>query len=269
MTGSVARWQTVLFLAAFALVAPGLGPGAPAPAAHAASLPLAFEANQGQTDPRVRFLARAAGYTLFLTATETVLSLRSNDQCPMTNVQWEGADRAPKAQPHGGRPTPNAVLRMQLAGADPGAPLRGEAELPGKVHYYRGRDPGQWRRNLPTFARVRRAGVYPGIDVLYYGQDRQLEYDFVVAPGADPQQIRLCFDAGERRQTTAPRLAENGDLVLRTAAGEVRQQRPVAYQEIDGRRRPVAAEYVLPALHAPRSTLWPSAWAPTTVPARW
>jgi hypothetical protein len=141
--------------------------GAPAPQQLQAAygqLPLHFEPNQGQSDPQVKFLARGLGYTLFLTSTEAVLSLR-------------GAKAEPAA-------ASAAVLRMKLVGARPEAEVRGVGPLPGQVHYFRGRDPAKWQRHIPTYRQVRYEEVYPGIDLVYYGQQRQLEYDFVVAPEA-------------------------------------------------------------------------------------
>ena len=137
-------------------------------------LPLQFEANQGQTDPQVQFLARGPGYTLFLTGQEAVLSLGR-----------ETRDERRKA-----RNQEPAVLRLKLLGANPSAKGMGQEELPGKVNYFRGNDPKQWRTNVPTYQKVRWPKVYPGVDLVYYGNQGQLEYDFVVAPGADPQAIR-------------------------------------------------------------------------------
>ncbi|MET0650394.1 MAG: SBBP repeat-containing protein, partial [Pyrinomonadaceae bacterium] len=176
-------------------------------------LPMSFEANRGQTDRRVKFISRGSGYTLFLTPTEAVLSLR------------RGQAQSP------------SVLRMRLVGADPRSRVEGRDELTGKVNYFKG--PGRGG-NVESYSKVHYGGVYPGVDMVYYGRQRELEYDFIVAPGGDPGRIRLAFE-GARRLSLDP----DGDLVLETAAGQVRQRRPVAYQEIDGGRREVAADYVL------------------------
>ena len=142
-------------------------------------LPLQFEANQGQSDAQVKFLARGSGYTLFLTAPEAVLALR---QQPRANSQEpEAASQSP------------SVLRLSLIGANPQPRVPGEDELPGKSHYFFGNDPARWHTNIPTYARVRYQNVYPGVDLVYYGNEQQLEYDFVVAPRADPDAIRLAF----------------------------------------------------------------------------
>ena len=125
-------------------------------------IPLAFEENRGQTDPLVRFLSRGEGYSLFLTDTEAVLALRGQKD----------------------RGTTGAVLRMKPAGANPAPRVTGSELLADKVNYLFGSDPSRWTAEVPTYSRVRYEDVYPGIDMVYYGKQRQLEYDFVVAPGA-------------------------------------------------------------------------------------
>ncbi len=129
------------------------------------SLPLSFEANLGQTDPSVKFLSRGDGYALFLTADSAVFKLRAS-----------GDHSA-------------AVVRMRLAGAAPNPRVSGDEKLPGTVNYMNGSDAGRWTTGAGTFGRVNYQGIYPGIDLAYYGTQRQLEYDFVVAPGANPKQI--------------------------------------------------------------------------------
>ena len=180
--------------------------------------PMRFEANQGQTDERVDFLARGPGYTLFLTPAEAVLALR------------KGAAQDTSRE---------AVVRLRLAGAHPAPIGQGEEALVTRTNYLLGSDPAQWHTRVPSYRRVRYADVYPGIDVAYYGNPQQLEYDFIVAPGADPDVITLDFDGAERM-----RLDEAGNLVLQVDGGEVVQHAPVSYQEIDGERQPVASRYV-------------------------
>jgi len=199
-------------------------------------LSLSFEANQGQTDGQVQFLAHGQGYTLFLTAREAVFAF-----CPPA---------APGPQPKGSAPrtgtgpdtpgTAQAVVRMQLLGANPAPQVVGLEELPGKANYFRGNDPQQWRTNVPTYGKVKYAVVYPGVDLVYYGQSRQLEYDFVVAPGVDPTVITLGFAGIDRVDVDA-----QGDLVLATPGGPLRFQKPAVYQERDGRRQAIAGGYVL------------------------
>jgi hypothetical protein len=132
------------------------------------------------------------------------------------------------------------VLRLQLVGANPHAAVSGVDELPGRVNYVVGQDSTQWHTNIPTYTKVKYESVYPGVDLIYYGTDqRQLEYDFRVAPGSDPTSIRLKFEGVDTLKVDSA-----GDLVLRTAGGEIRQQRPFIYQEVAGVRQAVAGGYV-------------------------
>ena len=155
-------------------------------------LPLRFEANQGQTDKRVQFLSRGSGYALFLAGDEAVLSLRkpsalSGQPSASGNAKLETGNS--KLDPRNPNPESRipSVLRMKLAGANASAQVVGLEELPGKTNYFIGNDPKKWRTNVPNYAKVKYQGVYPGVDLVYYGNQRQLEYDFVVAPGADPR----------------------------------------------------------------------------------
>ncbi len=173
-------------------------------------LPLSFEKNQGQTDAAVKFLARGQGYTLYLTAGEAVLATKAHD-----------------------------VMRMKLLGADAAAGATGLEEMAGKSNYFIGNDPTKWRTNVPTFAKVKFSHVYSGIDLVYYGNQRQLEYDFVVAPGADPKRIQFEFEGAKLRRDG------HGDLVLKTSQGELQWHKPAAYQEKDGNRQEIAARYVI------------------------
>src|SRR5439155_18826573 len=141
---------------------------------------------------------------------------------------------------------PPVVLRLQLVGANPHPHIAGLEELPGKVNYFLGNDPQRWRTNIPTYAKVKYEGVYPGVDLVYYGQQGHLEYDFVVAPGVDPQVIRLAFaDLGGAELHPAPTITANGDLILQTAGGELHLHKPLVYQEVDGVRQEIAGGYVL------------------------
>jgi hypothetical protein len=176
-------------------------------------IPLSFEANRGQSEASVDFLARGAGYALFLKPDEAVFVLRG-----------AGA---------GGK-----VLRVRLDGADASSPAVGENELEGKANYLVGDDPSKWRTGVPVYGRVRYAGVYPGVDVVYYGNQRQLEYDFRVAPGADPSAVALRFEGADKVEVD-----EKGDLLLRLGETVVRQPKPFVYQEVAGARREVEAAY--------------------------
>jgi len=195
-------------------------------------LPISFEENRGQADPEVRFLARGLGYALFVTDTETVAVLRSGGphRTRRTDVlQSGGSKRAGSAH--------DAVLRMKLAGAHPHDAL-GEGLLPGKSNYFIGSEPANWVTNVPQYSRARITNVYDGIDVVYYGTDKQLEYDFEVRAGADPQDIRLVFEGTEQIDVDA-----SGALLLHVDGRLIRQRLPVAYQQNGGERVNVKAAY--------------------------
>jgi hypothetical protein len=192
-------------------------------------LPLSFEANQGQADSRVRYLARGPGYTVFLTKEEAVLALKP------------GGDRS--RSPGGEashQPSQGAVVRIQPVGINPGAGIQPLERLPGTSNYFIGADPARWRTGIPTYAKVKYEGIHPGIDLVYYGNQRQLECDFIVAPGADPSTIGLAFQGIEGLE-----LGSQGDLVLKVKDGEVRMHKPVVYQVVGDRRQELPGEYVL------------------------
>jgi Beta-propeller repeat len=200
-------------------------------------LPLSFEANQGQTDAQVKFFSRGSGYTLFLTGDEALLSLtreeariKPNDEALPASLQLRSTVFL----------TTRSVLRMKLVRASPAAKVTGEDQLPGLSNYFIGNDPKKWRRNVPNYAKVKYERIYPGIDLVYYGNQRHLEYEFLVGPAADPHRIE--FEVrGARRITRGP----DGELVLQTAVGEVRWSNPIVYQEQGGTRQQIAAQYVI------------------------
>ncbi|HEV2763100.1 MAG TPA: SBBP repeat-containing protein [Pyrinomonadaceae bacterium] len=186
-------------------------------------LPLRFEANQGQADPRVKFISRGQGYNLYLTPDEAVLVLRRG----LKGTSAEGA-------------AIRTVVRLRLEGADPDSPVDGAGELSSRSNYFVGKDPRRWRTGISNYAKVVYRNVYPRVDLVYYGNQGELEYDFVVRPGADPRAIALRFEGAD-----ALRLDAAGDLVLSTPAGELRQRRPVLYQLANGSRQHVGGRYVL------------------------
>jgi hypothetical protein len=194
------------------------------------NLPLAFEINKGQVDSPVEFISRGDGYSLFLTPREAIMFLRGqieNDH-PDTN------------RPTGGNATDNALLKIKLDGANSRPPITGVDELPGRVNYFIGKDPRRWRTNVLTYSKVKYSNVYPGVDMIYYGNQQQLEYDFIVAPGADPRQIKLHFEGARDL-----RIDSNGDLVLVLNGKEVRQHKPYVYQDEHGIKREIACQYML------------------------
>ncbi len=223
------------------------------------NLPLRFEANEGQTVGTVQFLSRGSGYSLFLTPTESVLALSAELNCGRTaagkqpdkddvSTTSDCADavgqQAALSSPtsgHAGRfknRKSRTVLRMKLLGVDHHANAEGLEQLPGYSNYFIGKDPKQWRTDVPSYAKVRFGDVYPGVDLVYYGNQRELEYDFVVAPGADPSAIQLGFTGAKRVQ-----IEPSGDLRLQTSGGEVRWRKPVVYQEIAGTKHFVDGHY--------------------------
>jgi hypothetical protein len=199
---------------------------------------LYFEVNRGQTDRRVKFLSRGSSHTLFLTPTEAVLV--------MSKAQRTEADpgRKLKGVVENQRSVTQAVLRTRFIGVNPHSHIKGREEFAGKVNYFIGNDPAKWRTSVPTYAKVVYEGLYPKIDLAYYGNQRQLEYDFIVRPGGDPGTIWLRVDGPNKLEVDA-----NGDLVLQTAAGAIRQRKPFIYQEVDGIRQEVAGAYVLRGRH--------------------
>ncbi len=191
-------------------------------------LPLSFEENRGQTDSQVKFLSRSSGYSLFLTSTQAVFRFRKPD-FGSGNEATEGRQNSASAN-----------LRMKLGGANPAPRIEGMDQLPGRANYFIGADPAKWRTDIPTYAKVKYENVYAGVDLVFYGSERQLEYDFIVAPEADFRSITLGFEGADRVEVDG-----NGDLVLDTAAGEIRQKRPLIYQEVNGTRREIAGGYTL------------------------
>lgn len=178
-------------------------------------LPLSFEPNQGRTSGQVKFLSRGPGYTLFLTSTEAVLALRKGESAP-------------------------SVVRMTLIGANKNSRVIGVDSLPGRSNYFIGSDPKKWRTGVPHYAKVHYREVYPGVDLFYYGKQRQLEYDFVVSPGADSRAIVLAFSGAGNLAVDG-----SGDLILNVAGGEIRLHAPFAYQQQADGRIAVPAKYVL------------------------
>ena len=194
-----------------------------------AQLPLYFEPNLGQTAAPVQFLARTGGYTLFLTPGEAVMVL--------SRGQSHGQQPLHRHQPP--QNSERAVVRMKLEGAAATAPVAGLERQPGIGAYFLGNDPAQWRPEVPHYARVEYKSVYPGVDLVYYGDHRQVEYDFVVAPGADPGRIQLAY------QGAALRVDASGDLVLATPLGDLKQLKPRVWQQLGSQRVEVAASYRL------------------------
>lgn len=178
-------------------------------------MPLSFEMNEGQSNPQVKALAHGSGYGLFLTSTESVLVV-------------------------GTKKEDQAVVRVRTLGANPDAKVSGLDRLESTSNYYIGRDKSQWHENVSNYARVKYDSIYPGVDLIYYGNQQQLEYDYVVAPGANPSAIRMAVEGARRL-----RIDRNGDLVLETRHGLMSHHKPVIYQEINGSRHDIAGNFIL------------------------
>jgi hypothetical protein len=189
-------------------------------------LPLRFEANHGQADRSVRFLSRGAGYDLYLAGQDAVLALHRPGLLA-------GKSKLKDA-------SVTDIVRMQLTGANPQTKPVGMDLLPGVSNYLTGTDPAQWHIGVPAWSRVRYAGIYPGIDLIYYGNHKQLEYDFVVAPGATVEPIRLHFE-GARGLS----LDGAGNLVVGIGDETISFKQPVVYQLLHGVRQPVVGNFKL------------------------
>ena len=197
-------------------------------------LPLYFEANRGQVDPSVHYLARSGRYSLFLTDDAAVFSLIGGEfhKGPM-----------PAGFPYkaGGETNlTESAVRVRLVGASPHPQVEGLEPLPGRVNYLIGAEKN-WHRDIPTFGRVRFHNVYPGVDVVYYGSPSALEYDFIAAPGADTSKIKFAIEGPAQTTQTA-----SGDIVIATTSGVIRIDKPQNYQQnADGSRTPVAGSFTL------------------------
>jgi hypothetical protein len=196
------RLLSILSLAGAVIAAP--------PPASYGRIPLHFEPNLGQFHGGGQWTARAAGLTAAIEGSRMRLKLAA---AGVVTMHFQGAAADPVFEPEG--------------------------RLPGVSNYYYGNDPLHWRTGVPHYARIRAKGVYPGIDVVYYGAGSDLEYDFIVAPGADPERIQLTWSGVDELRMDPP----SGDLVLVTAGGELRQPKPRVYQEVAGRRVEITAEY--------------------------
>jgi hypothetical protein len=201
-------------------------------------LPLSFEPNVGQSGASVQYIARANGYSLFLSSKETAFLLKADSSATQQGTK--------KVSPEVSRFERGSWLRLQFLHSSPNALMSPAEEQVGKINYLIGNDPKSWHVNIPTYAKVKQRNLYPGVDVVYYGTLQQLEYDFVVSPGANPRAIELAFSGADR-----VRLDENGNLTASVAAGDVCMRKPLAYQQDrKGQRQLVAANYVLHGRHA-------------------
>jgi len=213
-----------------------------------AALPLAFEPNQGQSDPEVKYLARGNGYKLYLTPASVILTMHTRGADSGVRRMMMDKRLGPskvmsmlrKRQQSENKAASVAVLRMNLLGARPGTQFVAQSPQAGKVNYFIGRDPSKWHSNIPLFGEVLYRNLYPGVDLAFHGAGQHLEFDYLVSPGVETKSIALGFQGADKMTTNAA-----GDLILNTVAGPVEMHRPVAFQEKDGVRQNVQARFVL------------------------
>jgi uncharacterized protein (TIGR03437 family) len=199
-----------------------------------ATLPLSFELNEGQADRQIRFLSRAKGHGLYLSSTDALLTLPKREKrAPNARQNRLISSISPSRSPH-------RALRMKLLNADADARISGQERLPGKTNYILGNDPNHWRTNIPTYARVRYHEIYPGVDLVFYGNQGRLEYDFIIGPGAKSECIALEFEGADHIS-----LDDAGNLLLHAGDEIVKQHRPLVYQEVEGVRQEVSGDYLL------------------------
>lgn len=210
--------------------------------ASMSALPLGFEANQGQTDPQVKYMARGNGYTVFLTANDAVFALHSSAPSP-AGREKALAPSARMSVRQAEKPV-TAAIAMKLVGGNAAPQISAGAALPGRTNYFIGNDPSKWQRDVKQYETVSYREVYPGVDMKFHGQQRQLEFDFNVAPGADVRPIQFNVSGAKQIKTDA-----QGNLVLASSAGNVMLHKPVAYQEKDNARQPIDARFTVAANH--------------------
>jgi hypothetical protein len=216
---------------------PATAPGErPKPSSPSPRIPLEFEANRGQAPDQYAYVAHGPTYSLGLSVREIALSLHRPQAVSQRYTAHPALDQQASEK------TSASQLYLRLLGASKTATVAGADPRPGISNYFIGNDPARWRTNVPHFGTVKIAAAYPGVDLVFYGNPQQLEYDFQVAPGTDPAVIRLAANGAR-----SAALDRDGNLILGTAAGEVQLKHPDAYQEIDGASRPVRSEFRLEA----------------------
>ena len=240
-SGTRGAWFAVCLIAALNLILPAGRAAAQTATPHAAvsastraitavrQQPLRFDALGSEGDGKSGFISRGSGYAMVLTPGSVVVSLADSPR-PSSTAQ--------------ATPTRTLAVRMTWPGANRNVHPVGTDLAAGVTNYLIGSDPSQWRRGVQSFGKVRYPALYPGIDLVFYGNQEQLEYDFVVAPGSDPKNIRLRVSGDD-----ALRIDANGNLVIRAGSAEIVQRAPVVYQEHDGTRQLVAGRYVKTGRH--------------------
>jgi hypothetical protein len=200
-------------------------------------LPLSFEPNIGQVRNAAKFLSHSSNHTLYLESHQVVFEWPTGRTLlPNRNEPRSVVKKATEA----------LSLSIKLIGARFQSDVRGEEALPTKSNYFLGADPAKWQMGIPHYSRVRFRNVYPGIDAVYHGNSQKLEYDFVVSPGGKPEDIAIRFEGMERTKVMHRVAVDSqGDLVLRTSSGVIKQKKAFAYQEVDGIKKEVQSAYVI------------------------
>jgi len=206
-----------------------------------ARLPLRFETNSGQTDARVKYLTRNTNYTLFFMPTEIAIAFNGH-----ADVHKASENKSAKEEPRL-QLRPSGVVRMQLTEANQGAEIKGMNQLPGFTNYLVGNDPRRWHTHVPNFSHIEYREIYPGIHLVFYGNRDELEFDFIVTPGANPDDIRLSFEGVENML-----LDERDNLIVQTSAGKLHLRKPIIYQENHGIRKSISGGFVLDDHHQVR-----------------
>jgi hypothetical protein len=204
-----------------------------------ANAPLVFEPNRGQAPPNVQWLARGSRFVIGLTSDGAILEFRDEGNAPTTPrslgplTASPQPNVSPSAKPAAPKPIKYSLMKLHLAGSSSWK-ADGVAPTGGISNYFIGSAPEKWHTNIPHYARAKASGVYNGIDIVFHGDRGSLEYDFMVAPGADPKQIQLQFEGASGVRV------DNGDLVLTTGGGsELRHLRPKIHQQVGGKQVPV------------------------------
>jgi hypothetical protein len=227
---------------------PGTSPNEERVRSRYAALPVAFEENQGQADAQVQYVARGNGYKLLLARSKAIIALPSRKGSSQVLDMMANKHRGAAATKallkkralQRAKLEHTAILQMNFLGANPSTRLAANERQTGKVNYFIGNDPSQWHSDVPLFGRVNYQNIYPGIDLAFHGASSQLEFDYLVSPGADPASIALAFDGADSLQ-----IDDHGDLLLTTDNRTVELRKPVAYQSRNGQREPVEARFVV------------------------
>ncbi len=194
------------------------------------SLPITFEKNIGQADSRARFLTRSASGTVFFTPTEATVLVRPTHH----------SNSHPNTPASVAQKQPAQIVQIQFKNARPSTNLRGINQLSARSNYFIGNDRAQWKPDVPHFESICYQEIYPGIDLVFYGNQRHLEFDFQLSPGSNPQDIKLAFNGAQNL-----RLNSTGDLIITTQSGQLLQHKPVVYQAINSGKTFVDGSYII------------------------